>query len=58
MVAVKIITVSTASSAIVYFKSKFDISFRKMEPSKDSDSDTIKEVILLHFLKQNLMNLP
>ena len=39
MVAVKIITISTASSAILYFKSNFDISFRNMEPSNDSDSD-------------------
>ena len=39
MVAVKIITISTVSSVIVYFKSKFDISFRKMEPSNDSDSN-------------------
>ena len=56
MVAVKMITVSTVSSIIVYWKSKFNIFFRKMESSNDSDSDCYitmyKEVDnILTFLK-------
>ena len=39
MVQVKIITVSTVSSVIVYLKSKFNNFFRKMESSNDSDSN-------------------
>ena len=39
MVQVKIITVSTVSSVIVYLKSKFNNFFRKMESSNDNDSD-------------------
>ena len=37
MVQVKIITVGTVSSVIVYLKSKFNNFFRKMESSNDSD---------------------
>ena len=39
MVEVKIITLSTVSSVIVYLKSKFNIFFRKMQSSNDSDND-------------------
>ena len=39
MVEVKIITLSTVCSAIVYLKSKFNIFFRKMQSSNDSDND-------------------
>ena len=39
MYAVKIITVSTVGSVIVYLESKFNNFFRKMELSNDSDSD-------------------
>ena len=50
MIAVKIITVSTVSSAIVYLKNKFNNFFRKVESSSDSDSEMVctkKEMILL-----------
>ena len=39
MVAVKIITVSTVSSVIMYLKIKSDNFFNKMESSKDSDNE-------------------
>ena len=61
MIAVKIITISTVSSAIVYLKNKFKIFFRKMESSNDSGSDCCITIYkegddIITLPKKNLMN--